>query len=231
MKKTLAKILVVEDDKNAGILLEENLKLTGYDVTLARDGQEGMDMYNKISFDLCLLDIMMPKKDGHQLAREIRKKNADIPIIFLTARTMDFDKIEGFRNGCDDYITKPFNVEELLWRIKAILRRSRSISAEEERTSFRIGKYQFNYSERMLSIGKITCNLSTKEADLLRILSLHKNKILSRNTIMNEVWERDDYFVSKSLDVYLSKIRKYLSNDPGVEILNIHGYGYKLIVR
>jgi len=231
MQKALAKILVVEDDKNAGILLLENLKLTGYDVSLARDGVEGMDQFNKSKFDLCLLDIMLPKKDGHELAKEIRKKDLDVPIIFLTARTMDSDKIEGFRHGCDDYITKPFNVEELLYRIKAILKRSMTSIEDPKKRAFKIGKYRFNYSERKLFIKDDSYCLSTKEAELLKILSMHKNKILSRSTIMTDVWGRDDYFVSKSLDVYLTKIRKYLKQDPEVEILNIHGHGYKLIVR
>ncbi len=231
MQKSSPKILVVEDDKNAGILLLENLRLSGYDVILARDGEEGIEQFDKSKFDLCILDIMLPKKDGHQLAKEIRRRDAVVPIIFVTARVMDSDKIEGFRHGCDDYITKPYNVEELLWRIKAILKRSMISAIETERKNFKIGKYHFTYSDRKLSIGRDACNLSTKEADLLRILTLHKNKTVSRNIIMNEVWGRDDYFVSNSLDVYLTKIRKYLKKDPNVEILNIHGHGYKLIVR
>ncbi|MCD4679357.1 MAG: response regulator transcription factor [Bacteroidales bacterium] len=231
MQKTQTKILVVEDDKNAGYLLTENLKLSGYDVVLAKDGEEGIEQFEQAKFNLCILDIMLPKKDGHQLAREIRKGDADVPIIFLTARIMDSDKIEGFKHGCDDYVTKPYNIEELLWRIKAILKRTTIISPAEEKTEFDIGKYHFRYSERKLKIAKDSFNLSTKEADLLKILSRHQNKILSRSTIMNEVWGRDDYFVSKSLDVYLTKIRKYLKHDPDIEILNIHGHGYKMIVR
>ena len=231
LSKHPVKILIVEDDKNAGYLLNENLKISGYMTVLSKDGLDGLNQFNNTTFDLCILDIMLPKIDGHQLAKEIRKTKVDVPIIFLTARTMDSDKIEGFKIGCDDYITKPYNIEELLWRIKAILKRSKGNVVKSEDDEFVIGRYIYNYSERKLVINDTIHSLSTKEADLLRIFCLHQFEVISRSTILNEVWGKDDYFVSKSLDVYMTKLRKYLRDDPNIEILNFHGHGYKFIIK
>ena len=222
-------ILIVEDDKNMGFLLLENIRIDGYNATLCINGEEGLLEFFKNKYDLCLLDIMMPKKDGLTLAKAIREKNSNVPIIFLTARTMDMDKIAGFKAGCDDYVTKPFNIQELLLRIKALLKRSM-----HEVDSFRsnillFGNTKFNTTDRTIWLNDKSEKLSTREAGLVRILAENKNKVVSRTMIMQAVWQRDDYFTSKNLDVYLTKIRKLLHRDEKLELQNIHGYGYKLI--
>ena len=225
-------ILLVEDDKNMGFLLLENLRSAGYNVTLCKDGEEGLDEYFKKSYNLCLLDIMMPKKDGLTLAKAIREKDFNIPIIFLTARTMDMDKIAGFKAGCDDYVTKPFNIEELLLRIKALLKRPLSNSADTVTSSVLcFGNTTFNTIDRTICLKNNTEKLSTREAGLVKILVEHKNEVVSRNDIMQAVWQRDDYFTSKNLDVYLTKIRKIFHLDEKLELQNIHGFGYKLIEK
>jgi len=231
MSKYLPKILIVEDDKNMGYLLRENLKVSGFVPVLCINGQEGIEAFKTGSFDLCLLDIMLPKKDGLTLASEIRKENKEIPIIFLTAKSLDEDKITGFKTGCDDYVTKPFNIEELLLRMRAILKRDKSREAVVKENKFVFGDYELNYPERKLIKGNIPKNLSTKEADLLKVLLTHENEVVPRTNILKEVWGTDDYFVSKSLDVYLNKIRKYFQGDPKIEIMNVHGFGYKLYVK
>jgi len=227
----LPKILIVEDDKNMGFLLSENLKMSGYNPVLSQNGEDGVKQFSKYKFNLCILDIMLPGKDGLALAREIRKTDPQIPIIFLTARSREEDRIEGFKIGCDDYITKPFSVEELLWRIKAILKRTDNNTYTEKDLFYKIGNYNFNYIERILSINNTTFQLSAKEANLLKLFCQHKNKIISRSIILKNVWGRDDYYVSKSLDVYLTKLRKYIKEDTNLKILNVHGYGYKLIEK
>ena len=231
MKGNNIKILLVEDDKNAGFLLRENLRFAGYSVELAMDGVEAYHIFCNDSFDLCIVDIMLPVKDGLSLAKDIRDVDDSIPIIFLTARSLDDDKIEGFKVGGDDYITKPFNIEELLWRIKSVLKRRNFKIQSNEKQIYEFGEFVFNYVDRALSIADKTFNLSTKEADLIKVFIEHKNKVLSRSTIMKSVWGKDDYFVSKSMDVYLTKIRKYLADDDNVEIVNIHGHGYKLVEK
>ena len=228
MTENQINILVVEDDKNMGFLLLENLRNAGYHAILCKNGEDGLTEYFNNHYDLCLFDIMMPKKDGLTLAQAIRENDIAVPIIFLTARTMDMDKIAGFKAGCDDYVTKPFNIEELLLRIKALLKRTRHESDPEESKILTFGNTKFNTSDRTIELNDKIIKLSTKEAGVVRILAESKNKVVSRAMIMQAVWQRDDYFTSKNLDVYLTKLRKLIHRDEKVEIQNIHGYGYKL---
>ena len=214
-----------------GFLLLENLRNAGYHAILCKNGEEGLLEYFRNHYDFCLFDIMMPKKDGLTLAQAIRVKDINVPIIFLTARTMDIDKIAGFKAGCDDYITKPFNIEELLLRIKALLKRSKREINPATSITLLFGKTKFNTSDRTIEWNDKIEKLSTKEAGLVRILAENKNKVVSRTMIMQAVWQRDDYFTSKNLDVYLTKIRKLIHRDEKLELQNIHGYGYKLIER
>jgi DNA-binding response OmpR family regulator len=222
-------ILLAEDDRNLGNLLREYFEAKGYNTRLAVNGKEAYDLFSKEKFDLCLLDVMMPVKDGLTLAREIRSSDKNVPIVFLTAKSMKEDTIEGFSVGADDYITKPFSMEELLMRITAILRRVKSQSLKQsEQNEFKIGKYKFNYTDRTLEIKGKTEELTTKEADLLKLLCINSNDIVDRNFALRSVWQNDSYFSARSMDVYISKLRKYLAEDPKVEILNIHGRGFKL---
>jgi DNA-binding response OmpR family regulator len=223
-------ILLAEDDRNLGNLLREYLEAKGHHVALAANGKEAYDLFAKERFDLCLLDVMMPVKDGFTLAREIRSSDNNIPIVFLTAKSMKEDAIEGFTAGADDYITKPFSMEELLLRITAILRRVKNQTLKQnEQNEFKIGKYKFNSTDRRLEMkGKIV-ELTTKESDLLKLLCLNSNDVLDRNFALRSVWHNDSYFSARSMDVYIAKLRKYLKEDPKVEILNIHGRGFKLL--
>ena len=226
------KILLVEDDPNLGNLLKEYLQAKGYTTTLAVNGKEGYETFSKNKFSLCLLDVMMPVKDGYSLAKEIRALDAVVPIVFLTAKSMKEDAIEGFNIGADDYITKPFSMEELLLRIKAILRRTEIKSTQNtDQIEFAIGKYKFDYNHQTLSLkGEATQKLTTKEADLLKLLCLNINDILDRNFALKSIWNDDNYFNGRSMDVYIAKLRKYLKEDPSVEIINVHGKGFKLLV-
>lgn len=229
----MKKILLVEDDPNLGMLLQDYLQLKGkFDVVLAKDGEEGLKAFTKSHYDLCILDVMMPKKDGFTLGKDIRKINADIPIIFATAKTMIEDKSEAYNLGGDDYITKPFRIEELLLRINALLKRvsdsDRKESAAQE-THFSIGKYNFDYTAQLISTDEKQQKVSTKEAELLRLLCLKKNEVLTREEALISIWHDDNYFNGRSMDVFLSKLRKYLKDDPKVEIINVHGKGYKLL--
>lgn len=231
MQEEKVKVLLVEDDNNLGNLLREYLDAKGYETRLAVNGKEGFEMFNKGRFDICLLDVMMPVKDGITLAKEIRASDKNIPIVFLTAKSMKEDTIEGFHAGADDYITKPFSMEELLLRMKAILRRAKAPGLKDaEQNEFTIGKYRFNYNQQVLDAGGMQHKLTTKEADLLKLLCLHSNDVLDRNFALNAIWKDDNYFNSRSMDVYIAKLRKYLKDDPKVEILNIHGKGFKLLV-
>ena len=230
MNQPKTKILIVEDDKNMGFLLTENLKISGYKVVLCKDGNSGLNEFNN-TFDLCIFDIMLPGRDGIDLAIKIRERNKEIPIIFLTAKSLDKDKIEGFKAGCDDYVTKPFNVEELLWRIKALLKRTGCYPESNKTNIYKFGNYVFNFAERKLFINEQSKKLSAKEAGLLKILVENINNVVSRSIILKTIWGRDDYFVSKTLDVYLTKVRKLINKDQSIEILNIHGLGYKLIEK
>lgn len=230
----MKKILLVEDDPNLGLLLQDYLQLKGkFEVVLRSDGEQGLKAFTKETFDLCILDVMMPKKDGFSLGKDIRKINQQIPIIFATAKTMIEDKTEAFGLGGDDYITKPFRIEELLLRIQALLKRSTSSPAaeEEKRTEFQIGKYHFDFVAQTIRINGQQQKLSTKEAELLRLLCLKRNEVLTREEALLAIWHDDNYFNGRSMDVFLSKLRKYLKADEKVEIINIHGRGYKLLVQ
>ncbi|GGE26545.1 MULTISPECIES: response regulator transcription factor [Sphingobacterium] len=225
------KILLAEDDPNLGELLKDYLELKGkFDVVLCKDGQEGMDAFRKEEFDLCILDVMMPKKDGFSLGKDIRKINQTVPIIYATAKGMMEDKTQAFELGGDDYITKPFRVEELLLRINALLKRASKDKEEEVSDKFEIGDYFFDYTSQIISFKGQQQKLSTKEAELLRLLCLKKNDVLTREEALIKIWHDDNYFTGRSMDVFLSKLRKYLKEDPNVEIVNVHGKGYKLLV-
>ncbi len=229
----MKKILLVEDDPNLGMLLQDYLQLKGnFEVSLSRDGEDGLRAFSKDTFDICILDVMMPKKDGFTLGRDIRKINPGIPIIFATAKSMMEDKAEAFSLGGDDYITKPFRIEELLLRINALLKRTLATEKPIENLpkSFDIGKYQFDYTAQLISKNGIQQKVSTKEAELLRLLCLKKNEVLTREEALLSIWHDDNYFNGRSMDVFLSKLRKFLRDDSNVEIVNVHGKGYKLVV-
>lgn len=223
------KILLCEDDENLGMLLREYLQAKGYQAVLCQDGEVGYKEFAKGKFDIAVLDVMMPKKDGFTLAQEIRQVSADIPIIFLTARTLKDDILEGFKIGADDYITKPFSMEELVLRIEAILRRVRG-KKNKEATVYRIGRFTFDTQKQLLSIGEKQTKLTTKENELLALLCAHSNEILQRDFALKTIWIDDNYFNARSMDVYITKLRKHLKDDDQIEIINIHGKGYKLIV-
>ncbi len=222
------RILLAEDDENLGLLLKEYLQAKGYETVLFTDGDHAYKGFVNDHYDLCLLDIMMPVKDGFTLAREIRELNSDIPIVFLTAKSMKEDVIEGFRTGADDYITKPFSMEELLFRIEAILRRTKGTNTEESQ-ELKIGRYVFDTHKQELRLDNKVQKLTTKESELLRLLYNHRNRILERNFALRTIWMDDNYFNARSMDVYITKLRKYLKDDPSVEIINIHGKGYRLV--
>ncbi|MBL7883271.1 MAG: response regulator transcription factor [Bacteroidia bacterium] len=225
------KVLLVEDDSNLGSLLKEYLEAKGYLTTLAVNGKQGFDMFSKGKFNICILDVMMPIKDGITLAKEIRAIDATIPLIFLTAKSMKEDAIEGFKVGADDYITKPFSMEELLLRIQAILRRTDNTGIKKsDQTEFKIGKYKFDYQHQVLDLKGSQQKLTTKEAELLKLLCLHANDVLDRNFALKAIWNDDNYFNGRSMDVYIAKLRKYLKEDTAVELINVHGKGFKLLV-
>jgi DNA-binding response OmpR family regulator len=221
------KILLVEDDPSLGFVVKDNLSLQGYDVTLCKDGVEGEQEFMKKQFNLCVLDVMLPKKDGFALARSIREKNSDVPIIFLTAKAMTDDKLEGFGTGADDYMTKPFSLEELYCRIEVFLKRS-SGSQKESIGALPIGQYEFDTANFTLKHRNEERVLTSREAEILKQLYLHRDRVLKREEILLAVWGNDDYFLGRSLDVFISKIRKYLKDDPNVQITNFHGVGFKL---
>ena len=227
MEKT--RILLCEDDENLGMLLREYLQAKGYNVTLAPDGEAGYQHFSNEKFDLCILDVMMPKKDGFTLAQDIRKVNGVIPIVFLTAKSLKEDVLEGFRIGADDYITKPFSMEEMLLRIEAIMRR---ISGKKSKSGseYQLGTMVFDAQKQTLTTEKGTTKLTTKECELLSLLVQNGNSILERNYALKTIWVEDNYFNARSMDVYITKLRKLLKDDPNVEIINIHGKGYKLII-
>lgn len=223
------KILLCEDDENLGTLLCEYLIAKGYDATLCPDGEAGFKEFQKEKFDICILDVMMPKKDGFTLAQDIRQMNSQVPIIFLTARVQKEDVLEGFDKGADDYITKPFSMEELVKRVEAILRRVRG-KKNRESTMYKIGRFTFDTQKQLLTIDGKSTKLTTKENELLALLCSHANKILKRNDALRTIWIDDNYFNARSMDVYITKLRKHLKADDQIEIINIHGQGYKLIV-
>ncbi len=223
------RILLCEDDENLGMLLKEYLVAKGYDAELYPDGEAGYKAFLKNKYDICVLDVMMPKKDGFTLASEIRAVNSEIPIIFLTAKTLKDDILEGFKIGADDYLTKPFSMEELTFRIEAILRRVRG-KKNRESTVYNIGKFTFDTQKQILSIGDKQTKLTTKESELLSLLCSHANEILQRDFALKTIWIDDNYFNARSMDVYITKLRKHLKEDSSIEIINIHGKGYKLII-
>ncbi|MBB2151033.1 response regulator transcription factor [Pedobacter gandavensis] len=231
----MKKILLVEDDPNLGLLLQDYLQLKGkFEVVLCVDGEEGLKAFSKQEFDLCILDVMMPKKDGFTLGKEIRKINQQVPIIFATAKAMMEDKASAYDLGGDDYITKPFRIEELLLRINALLKRvtiKEAADVAPVETQFQIGDYTFDYTTQLIHYKGQQQKLSTKEAELLQLLCLKKNAVLTREEALLSIWHDDNYFNGRSMDVFLSKLRKYLREDPKVEILNVHGKGYKLLVN
>ncbi len=221
------KLLVVEDDENLGQILTDYLRLKQYDPVLCGDGEDGLEKFRSGNFDLCLLDVMLPKKDGFSLAREIRSIDKNTPIIFLTAKSMKEDAIEGFHAGADDYVNKPFSMEELLLRIRAVLKRTRQEGIDQRVHEF--GSFSFDFDQQILSIGNETYKLTTKEAQLLRLLCMNINHTLDRSAALKMIWRDDSYFNARSMDVYIAKLRKYLKKDPSVEILTVHGEGFKLI--
>ena len=222
------KILLCEDDENLGMLLREYLQAKGYATELCADGEAGYKAFLKNKFDICVLDVMMPKKDGFTIAQEIRSSNVDVPIIFLTAKTLKEDILEGFKIGADDYITKPFSMEELVFRIEAIMRRTKGKKSKES-TVYHIGQFTFDTQKQLLCIGEEQRKLTTKENELLALLCSHANEILQRDFALKTIWIDDNYFNARSMDVYITKLRKHLKDDPKIEIINIHGKGYKLI--
>jgi hypothetical protein len=229
---TPIRLLLCEDDPNLGSLLAQYLGAKGYAVELRPDGQRGWEAYRQGGFDLLLLDVMMPLKDGFTLAREIRLKDDRTPIIFLTAKSMKQDTIQGFQSGADDYLTKPFSMEELLLRVSAVLKRSKGITGAAEAPREQVvGRFRFDVRKQVLVIDEQERKLTTKESELLRLLCEHRNGLLSRNEALKQVWGDANYFNGRSMDVYIAKLRKYLKDDPGVEILNVHGKGFRLVAR
>lgn len=222
------KILLCEDDENLSMLLREYLQAKGYATDLAPDGEAGYKAFTKEKYDICVLDVMMPKKDGIELAKDIRNLQSDVPIIFLTAKTMKEDILEGFKAGADDYISKPFSMEELIFRIEAITRRTKGKKVKEKDT-YLLGKYTFDTQRQILSYDDSQIKLTTKETELLTLLAANVNEMVERNFALRTIWIDDNYFNARSMDVYITKLRKLLKEDPEVGIINIHGKGYKLI--
>ena len=227
------KILLVEDDQNFRIVLREFLSLNDFEVTLAKNGMEGFEKFKKDNFDLCILDVMMPYKDGYTLAKEIREKNKDVPLIFLTAKSMKEDVLKGYKVGADDYLNKPFDSDVLLMKVKAIIQRKASENKNEPaKFEFQIGNFLLNSKLRYLKLGNDEpIKLSPKESELLKMMATYENDLMPRELALTKIWREDNYFTSRSMDVYIAKLRKYLKEDPTVEILNIHGEGFRLVVK
>lgn len=228
-KSKKARILLVEDDTNLGFIIAEQLKMEGYQVVLCTNGNDGQIRFTEENFHMCIFDVMMPKKDGFTLARDIRAINQDVPILFLTAKSLTEDKVEGFKAGADDYLTKPFAFDELAMRVKALLKRV-NIVDEPENKIVKIGSYAFDTENYTLVHPDFQKTLTKKEAMVLKLLCQFKNNVVSRETILTAVWGQDDYFAGRSMDVFITKLRKYLGCDPNISIQNIHGIGFKLEV-
>ncbi len=222
-------ILLVEDDPSLGFVIKDNLTKNGYQVYLVQDGENVLNEYSKHKFSACILDIMLPKKDGFDVAIDLKKVAPDLPIIFLTAKSQLEDKIKAFNSGADDYVTKPFKMEELLLRLQAVLKRTKHIVTDDKQ-SYNIGKFTFDYKNRKLLGGEERA-LTKKEAELLKLLCMHKNSVLERNITLSTIWGKDDYFNGRSMDVFITKLRKYLRTDPNIEIQNVHGIGFKLTIK
>lgn len=231
MEKQEIKILLAEDDKNLGTVLKAYLEAKKYTTTLCINGQEAFEEFKKNDYDFLILDVMMPIKDGFTLAREIRETDKDIPILFLTAKSLQEDKMEGFKIGADDYLTKPFSMEELIVRIEAILRRTQANKPNKNKEFFTIGKFSFDVTRHILSADGDSHKLTSKEAELLKMLCARQNETLDRSVALKQIWHDDSYFNARSMDVYVTKLRKYLKSDPTIEILNVHGVGFKLITE
>jgi DNA-binding response OmpR family regulator len=229
------KILLVEDDPNLSLVLQDYLEMINYDITLCRNGKEGLQTFKNESFNLCILDIMMPVMDGFALAEEIKKLNETVPIVFLTAKSLKEDRIKGFRLGCDDYIMKPFSTEELSLRIQAILKRclaqASAVPVKEEEPVYQIGKYLFDHKNMILRLDSSERVLTRKENALLKLLYENRNQLLARDVALKSVWGNDDYFIGRSMDVFIAKLRKYLKDDPSIYITNVHGTGFKLEIK
>jgi len=222
------RLLYVEDDEALSYVTRDNLEMEGFHITCCPDGLEGWKAFHRDEFDLCILDIMLPKSDGFELARKIRRVNEDIPIIFLTARNMKEDRIEGLRLGADDYLTKPYSIEELKLRIRVFLQRPKKASRTEQEKTTELGSYRFDISNQLLIRGANEQKLTQRESELLAFLARNRNKIIEREDILDAVWKNSDFFISRSLDVFISRLRKYLKDDPSITIENIHGIGFKL---
>jgi DNA-binding response OmpR family regulator len=231
MENEPVKVLLAEDDKNLGQILKSYLEAKGFPTSLCVNGKEAFDLFNKKKFDFCVLDVMMPVKDGFTLAGEIRKLDHKIPILFLTAKSLPEDKLKGFEIGGDDYLTKPFSMEELLMRMRAILRRiQEGGSGSEAQTEYKLGKLLFDYNRQVLKTSEGEVELTSKEAELLKLLCDNANQVLDRSLALNRIWQDDSYFNARSMDVYITKLRKYLKHEPSVELMNVHGVGFKLVL-
>lgn len=220
------KILLAEDDPNLGLLLVDFLESEGFSVNLCKDGALALHAFHRNPFDLCLLDVMMPKMDGFELAKAIRDKDDKMPVIFITAKTLKADKLKGYGLGADDYITKPFDEEELLWKIRAVIRRFAGNDAENSSTIISLGAYIFDVINLSLTIGGVTKRITAKECDILKYLSNHRNTVVKREDLLKDLWGENDYFLGRSLDVFITKIRRYLKDDPGLRIENVFGVGF-----
>lgn len=224
-----AKVLLAEDDAALGFVIKDSLQEDGYNVVLCADGQTAIDTFNKNEFDICLLDVMMPRKDGLAVAKKIRQQTDRVPILFLTAKSMEEDKIKGFQSGADDYITKPFSMAELLLRMDVFLRRTKKMHSEQVQ-EYTIGNLHFSYTELKITSLEGTISITQKEADLLRFLCLHPNKVLKREEVLLNVWGKDDYFLGRSMDVFITKLRKHFKSDPTIILETIHGVGFRFNV-
>ncbi len=232
MEQEKINVLLAEDDKNLGSVLASYLEAKGYPTTLCVNGQEAFNAFSKDRYDFCIIDVMMPVKDGFTLAKEIRETDTKIPILFLTAKSMQEDKLRGFELGADDYITKPFSMEELLMRMKAILRRSTdSKTMQASRTHYELGHFTFDYNRQLLRTGAEEQKLTSKESELLKMLCDNVNEVLDRSVALKKIWHDDSYFNARSMDVYITKLRKYLKADPAIELINVHGVGFKLVIN
>jgi DNA-binding response OmpR family regulator len=220
------KVLLAEDDMSLGYVIKDNLQDAGYEVVLCPDGQTAIEKFDKTQYDICLLDVMMPNKDGFTVARKIRQQSDMVPILFLTAKSMEEDKVKGFLTGADDYITKPFSMQELLLRMDVFIRRSRKLHADLVQ-QFSIGQMKFSYTDLKLHTSAETFTLTQKEADLLKFLCEHANHILKRDEVLLNVWGKDDYFLGRSMDVFMTKLRKYFKADPNIILETIHGVGFR----
>ena len=229
MQPAKIKVLLAEDDLVLGYVIKDNLEIGGYDVTLCPDGEEALQQFQKQDFDICLLDVMMPSKDGFAVAKKIRGKSDVVPILFITSKAMEEDKIKGFQSGADDYIVKPFNMQELILRMEVFLRRTKKLHSEEAVT-YQIGRLRFSFTDLKIYVDEQTINLTQKEADLLLFLCKHPNKILKREEVLLNVWGKDDYFLGRSMDVFITKLRKHFKADPTIILETIHGIGFRFNV-